>query len=111
MKLFVCFVVLLSMERLINDTAAYCAQRKAFGKSILDNQYVHFRLAELQTEVELLRSLVYRTTGGCPVPTMFLSSTVKSKMATTHVFSLHLFTTLSYKTPIMYFQSEQCREY
>ncbi|CAH3120939.1 unnamed protein product [Porites lobata] len=54
--------VLLSMERLINDTAAYCAQRKAFGKSILDNQYVHFRLAELQTEVELLRSLVYRTT-------------------------------------------------
>ena len=77
MKLFVCFLVLLSMERLINDTAAYCAQRKAFGKSILDNQYVHFRLAELQTEVELLRSLVYRTTGGCPVPTMFLSSTVK----------------------------------
>ena len=107
MKLFACFLVLLSMERLINDTAAYCAQRKAFGKFILDNQYVHFRLAELQTEVELLRSLVYRTTGGCPVPTMFLSSTV----ATTHVFSLHLLTTLSYKTPIMYFQSQQCREY
>ena len=28
--------------------------------SILDNQTVHFKLAELQTEVELLRSLVYR---------------------------------------------------
>jgi citronellyl-CoA dehydrogenase len=28
--------------------------------TILDNQVVHFRLAELQTEVELLRSLVYR---------------------------------------------------
>ncbi|XP_020601383.1 probable acyl-CoA dehydrogenase 6 isoform X2 [Orbicella faveolata] len=54
--------VLLSMERLINDTATYCKERKAFGKSILDNQYVHFRLAELQTEVELLRSLVYRIT-------------------------------------------------
>lgn len=54
--------VLLSMERLIRDTADYCRERKAFGKSILDNQYVHFRLAELQTEVELLRSLVYRTT-------------------------------------------------
>jgi len=51
------------MERLINDTATYCKERKAFGKSILDNQYVHFRLAELQTEVELLRSLVYRITG------------------------------------------------
>ena len=57
-------LVLLSMERLINDTASYCKERKAFGKSILDNQYVHFRLAELQTEVELLRSLVYRITGG-----------------------------------------------
>ena len=65
---FVCFVVLLSLERLISETAAYCGERKAFGKSILDNQYVHFRLAELQTEVELLRSLVYRTTGGFPVP-------------------------------------------
>lgn len=54
--------VLLSMERLIGNTAAYCGQRKAFGKTILDNQYVHFRLAEIQTEVELLRSLVYRTT-------------------------------------------------
>lgn len=61
------FLVLLSFERLIKETAAYCAQRKAFGKSILDNQYVHFRLAELQTEVELLRSIIYRTTGGYPV--------------------------------------------
>ena len=56
-------LVLLAMERLINDTATYCRERKAFGKSIIDNQYVHFRLAELQTEVELLRSLIYRTTG------------------------------------------------
>ena len=34
----------------------------AFGKSILDNQYVHFRLAELKTEIECLRALVYRAT-------------------------------------------------
>ena len=60
-------LVLLSLERLIRETAAYCGQRKAFGKSILDNQCVHFRLAELQTEIELLRSIVYRTTGGYPV--------------------------------------------
>ena len=37
-------------------------RRKAFDQSILDNQSVHFRLAELQTEVESLRALVYRTT-------------------------------------------------
>ena len=30
------------------------------GKSVLDNQVVHFKLAEMQTEVELLRSLIYR---------------------------------------------------
>lgn len=61
-RIFAGASVLLSFERLIKETAAYCAQRKAFGKSILDNQCVHFRLAELQTEVELLRSIIYRTT-------------------------------------------------
>jgi len=49
-----------SMERLIEQTIDYTRNRKAFGKSILDNQVVHFRLAELATEIELLRSLIYR---------------------------------------------------
>jgi citronellyl-CoA dehydrogenase len=48
------------MERVINDTIEYTSGRVAFGKSILENQVVHFRLAELQTKVELLRSLIYR---------------------------------------------------
>src|ERR1700728_2465579 len=47
-------------EHVIAETIAYTRQRKAFGHSILDNQTVHFKLAELQTEVELLRSLIYR---------------------------------------------------
>jgi citronellyl-CoA dehydrogenase len=47
-------------EYIIAETIAYTRQRKAFGQSILDNQVVHFKLAEMQTEVELLRSLVYR---------------------------------------------------
>jgi citronellyl-CoA dehydrogenase len=47
-------------EWIINETIAYTRQRKAFGRSILDNQTVHFKLAEWQTEIELLRSLVYR---------------------------------------------------
>jgi len=49
-----------AMECAIENTIAYTRERKAFGKSILDNQSVHFKLAELQTEVEMLRSLVYR---------------------------------------------------
>jgi citronellyl-CoA dehydrogenase len=49
-----------SLDRLIDQTIDYTRQRKAFGKSILDNQVVHYRLAELRTEVEALRSLTYR---------------------------------------------------
>ncbi len=47
-------------EFIIEATIDYTRNRKAFGQSILDNQVVHFRLAELQTEVELLRALIYR---------------------------------------------------
>ena len=47
-------------ERIINATIDYTRSREVFGKPVLDNQVVHFRLAELQTEVELLRALVYR---------------------------------------------------
>ncbi|MCI1192836.1 acyl-CoA dehydrogenase family protein [Calidifontimicrobium sp. SYSU G02091] len=49
-----------SMDRLIDLTIAYTRERKAFGKSLLDNQAIHFRLAELRTEVEALRALTYR---------------------------------------------------
>ncbi|KAJ8313428.1 LOW QUALITY PROTEIN: hypothetical protein KUTeg_009016 [Tegillarca granosa] len=34
--------------------------RKVFGQPVLNNQTVHFTLAECMTEVELLRSLLYR---------------------------------------------------
>ena len=51
---------LIKMERVINDTIEYTRNRMAFGQSILDNQVVHYKLAELQTKIELLRSLVYR---------------------------------------------------
>jgi len=33
---------------------------ESLGRPIIDNQSVHFRLAELSTEVECLKSLVYR---------------------------------------------------
>ena len=47
------------LDRIIRETADYARERQAFGQSILDNQYVHFRLAELKTEVEALRALVH----------------------------------------------------
>ena len=47
-------------QRAIDHTIAYTRERQAFGRSILDNQWVHYKLAELQTEVEALRSLAWR---------------------------------------------------
>lgn len=49
-----------SMYRIIEYTIDYCRQRQTFDKPVIDNQYVHFKLAELQSEVECLKSLNYR---------------------------------------------------
>ncbi|MFY9811482.1 acyl-CoA dehydrogenase family protein [Aquabacterium sp.] len=51
---------LLMMDRLIDLTIDYCKERSTFGTPLIHNQVIHFRLAELRTEVELLRSLTYR---------------------------------------------------
>ena len=48
------------MERLIDETAEYTRERKVFGRPLLDNQIIHFKLAEFRTEIELVRSLCYR---------------------------------------------------
>jgi citronellyl-CoA dehydrogenase len=48
------------LEDAIAATIEYTRDRRAFGRSILDNQVVHYRLAELATEVEALRALTYR---------------------------------------------------
>lgn len=61
-RIFAAAAVLKTFEDLINETAAYARQRMAFGQPVLHNQSVHFRLAELSTEVEALKSLVYRCT-------------------------------------------------
>ncbi len=49
-----------AMENLIDATIGYCKERTTFGVPLIDNQVIHFRMAELKTEVEALRSLVYR---------------------------------------------------
>ena len=51
-----------SLSNCIEQTIAYTRERQAFGKSVLDNQVVHFTLAELKTEVECLRALTYLAT-------------------------------------------------
>lgn len=52
------------LEACIQATIDYTRDRQAFGQSILANQVVHFRLAELQTEIEALRALTYDAVEG-----------------------------------------------
>ncbi len=54
---------LVGMDKTIDATIDYTRQRKAFGQSILDNQVVHFRMAELKTEVQALRSMTWDAVG------------------------------------------------
>lgn len=58
-RLFAAANSLRGLDLAILETIDYCRQRQVFGMPLLDNQVVHFRLAELQSEVELLRALIY----------------------------------------------------
>ena len=48
------------MLRNLAETIDYARERRMFGQAVLDFQYVHYRLAELKTEIEALRALTYR---------------------------------------------------
>lgn len=48
------------MERLLDETIAFCRERHTFGRPLINNQVIHFRLAELKSEIELLKSLNHR---------------------------------------------------
>ena len=54
--------VLGGLDMVLAETVEYTRSRQAFGQSILDNQFVHFKLAELATEIECLRALVWQAT-------------------------------------------------
>ncbi|MCV6620897.1 MAG: acyl-CoA dehydrogenase family protein [Cellvibrionaceae bacterium] len=46
-------------ENCIDRTIEYTRERQIFGAPVLHNQSIHYHLAELQAEVELLRSLCF----------------------------------------------------
>ena len=45
----------------VNESIAYAKQRKPFGKALATNQAIQFPLVELQTQCEMLRTLIYKT--------------------------------------------------
>jgi citronellyl-CoA dehydrogenase len=48
-----------SLERVVRDTIAYTQQRCAFGQPLIDNQVIHFRMAELLTEIAMVKQFCY----------------------------------------------------
>ncbi|KAE9415050.1 hypothetical protein Angca_009013, partial [Angiostrongylus cantonensis] len=59
-RLVAAAVLLEPIQRCITLTANYAAERKIFGSTVLNQQTVRFTLAELQSELEAVRSLLYR---------------------------------------------------
>ncbi|MBB3168129.1 acyl-CoA dehydrogenase family protein [Simiduia aestuariiviva] len=61
-RLFGAALTIKGFELCIQSTIDYTRERQAFNAPLLNNQTIHFALAEHQMEVEALRSLIYRAT-------------------------------------------------
>ena len=62
-------------QRAIDETLRYVRDRKQFGKSIVDFQATQFTLADMETELQAARALLYlaaaKVTAGAPDKTKF----------------------------------------
>jgi len=58
-RLIGCYVAVIGMERALHRTIDYLRDRDAFGKPLLANQSIQYRLAELLAEVDLLKHYNY----------------------------------------------------
>lgn len=48
------------LEEALRITTHYLSERKAFGTALIHQQFIHFKLAELSTEIQSLKALTYR---------------------------------------------------
>ncbi len=48
-----------AMRHILNITIDYTRERQVFGKALLENQWVYFKLAELRAEIEMLSTLCW----------------------------------------------------
>ncbi|MDE0942098.1 MAG: acyl-CoA dehydrogenase family protein [Alphaproteobacteria bacterium] len=49
-----------ALEFALEETIEYARQRIAFGRPILDNQVMHYKMADIQSQIEAARALLYR---------------------------------------------------
>ncbi|GLQ06784.1 acyl-CoA dehydrogenase family protein [Sneathiella chinensis] len=61
-RLFVVARSIRFLELAIEETIDYLRQRMTFGKPLLDNQYIHFKIAAFQSQIESVRALLYQAT-------------------------------------------------
>lgn len=59
-RLWACANAIGCLYSCIEKTIAYTQERTTFGQPLIRNQYVHFRFAELMTEIEALKALTYQ---------------------------------------------------
>ena len=57
-RLLIAITALGAIDCALSETTRYVRERKAFGKRIMDFQNTRFKLAEMKTKAELLRSFV-----------------------------------------------------
>ncbi len=58
-RLWAAASTLITMDECIRDTIEWAQSRQMFGATLADQQWVQFKLVELQTEVEALRALTW----------------------------------------------------
>lgn len=58
-RMFAAYGIPASCRRALQRTRDYLQQREAFGKPLISNQYVAFRLAELSAQIDVLQSHLY----------------------------------------------------
>ncbi len=58
-RLIAAYMVCGSMRKAIDRTIAYLRERDAFGKPLLANQYIQYKLAELIAEIDIVTEYAY----------------------------------------------------
>lgn len=48
------------LEEAMKVTTEYLRERQTFGQPLMDNQFIHFKMSELSTEIQALKALTYR---------------------------------------------------
>lgn len=68
------------------DTAKeYMKERKQFGKPICQNQYLAFRMADMETDIDMARLLLYKATWEQQNDMPFANMAAKAKLACTNL--------------------------